>query len=597
MPPKRRQPGVEPMRPRPAPAHQNQQQVGTSAVQVHPLANPAILARIGVFLDKGSLLQCIRVSRCWHQSFIPKIWRTTSLFIAFELVAIPHRTFIRHAAHIKTLILPVEDAVMFPTGQDIICPNLEELEVERSSSCIPEGENLWDKREFNRAEKSMVRLIRNHSNCLKSLTFNGYLAPPLLDAIIACKKLERLDIAAMFADRQSILNMVGGKADPGLEKWATEFGEFLSRLRSLALYRTWYEDLRKWREPPIYRKLVELLSNIGPTKIQELDLDTGEVMEEAYANLPLFLVRKSPELTRLKWTIKDESGHKNVPMAILAKASASELPPERLQRLERLELPKAKFDDADFRKVIQSIRSLAGLDLSATNFNGSHWKLFQDDVAHHLESLTQVDVQQCTELTGETVQNILCSLPNLQIFKADYIKDVNFLEDDRPWVCRRMKELTLAFVGTRWGTEPAFLSRLSTLTQLEELSLAMAFTQRERLPFDEDFVYEPFTETYNSNDVDYTECRQHVLMLTQEHGLDQLRALRRLRILEGTFNRRALWSEEEAWFALREWLFLESLEGFVLDSQAAKYLKPRVNISKCEVMSMTMEGDPLFLSW
>jgi len=184
------------------------------------------------------------------------------------------------------------------------------------------------------------------------------------------------------------------------------------------------------------------LKNVESSGIRELELDTAEGMEEAYASLPLFLMRKSPELKRLKWTTDDESEHKKEPMAILATADATELLPECLQRLESLELPEIDFDDAGFRQVVQSIGSLTGLDLSATNFDGSHWKIFQEDMARHLETLTQVNVQECSNLKGETVQEILCSLPNLEIFKADYIKDVNFLEDNRPWVCRRMRELT-----------------------------------------------------------------------------------------------------------------------------------------------------------
>jgi len=158
-----------------------------------------------------------------------------------------------------------------------------------------------------------------------------------------------------------------------------------------------------------------------------------------------------------------------------------------------------------------------------------------------------------------------------------------------------------AFVGTRWGTEPAFLSRLATLTRLGVLRLPMSFTQRGRLHIDEDFYeyqrYQPSPSTFNSEDVDLTECRQRVLMLTQEYGLDQLQTLRRLRRLEGTFTRRAIWRKEEAQFVLKNWLLLESLEGFVLDRAAAEGLKRRANVSKCEVVDVSLVGEPLFQNW
>jgi len=66
---------------------------------------------------------------------------------------------------------------------------------------------------------------------------------------------------------------------------------------------------------------------------------------------------------------------------------------------------------------------------------------------------------------------LLC-LPNLVTFVADYITDLDLMENTGSWTCGpRLKKLGFAFVQTRDDTLPLFLARIAKLEQLEDWSL------------------------------------------------------------------------------------------------------------------------------
>ncbi|KAG0053252.1 hypothetical protein BGZ83_001422 [Gryganskiella cystojenkinii] len=595
MPPKRRQ--QEPHAARLSPQARNQQHTATTTSTTHqppqppkhPLTTPKILSRIADYLDKPSLLHCLHVNHAFYAAALPKVWHTVKLFIAFSIVSIQPHVFLKHSRLIHKIIFSVEDAVEFPTGVSIFCPNLTSLDITRSSTCQPDDEDFEGEEDvFERVQDSMVELIQSHSTILKSLIFNGYTPPELLEAISQCTRLEHLEILAPLIDRHAVV--IESQAGQTQDAWVSRFEPFWSRLPSLTLARLWFEEREDSIKPEGFDALQSKLMNLGPTGLQKLDIETAEVPDEDYPDLPLFLIRKSPQLKKIQWADKSK---REAPMAALARLVQAEHCP---QGIESIGFPNRKFEERDFRTLLQVILVLKALDLSGTNFSSAHWTVLKQEWPHHLGTITEINIEGCAKVAGAVVQDMLCLLPNLEVFKATYVKDCNLEEDTRPWVCLKMRELTMAFVGSRGGTEPLFLSRLSALVRLETLILPMTFLSH-------DAESHPFMRRmqlgyYNDEDVDADVALRYVLQLTIEQGLEQLRTLRRLRSLEGTVNPRSMWRREDASWAVRSWPSLEKLSGMRLDAVAKAILKSRsVDISQCEVMEVNIEGAPLFRTW
>lgn len=73
------------------------------------------------------------------------------------------------------------------------------------------------------------------------------------------------------------------------------------------------------------------------------------------------------------------------------------------------------------------------------------------------------------------IQDILCSMPNLEIFRSDCcFRDLDMDkkengEDSRPWVCYKLRELKVAFSIVNPSHQKMVLDRISKLVRLEKL--------------------------------------------------------------------------------------------------------------------------------
>lgn len=74
-------------------------------------------------------------------------------------------------------------------------------------------------------------------------------------------------------------------------------------------------------------------------------------------------------------------------------------------------------------------------------------------------------------LSGKVIHDILCEMPNLETFESRCLSNKDL--DGRPWVCERLRVLTLDLL-----LDPSvslslrdFLSRLSRLKRLERLNI------------------------------------------------------------------------------------------------------------------------------
>ena len=117
----------------------------------HPLELPEILSHVASYVHKRSLPACARVSKGWHQSFIPLIWKDIDLTTQRpELEAMP-----RYSHHVKKLDVRVENVILdLPQ-----CPNLRSLTLSKYPGS--------------------TELVLNHLHITHLLLIQGQLLPDL----------------------------------------------------------------------------------------------------------------------------------------------------------------------------------------------------------------------------------------------------------------------------------------------------------------------------------------------------------------------------------------------------------------------------------
>ncbi|KAG0045379.1 hypothetical protein BGZ83_009413 [Gryganskiella cystojenkinii] len=237
--------------------------------------------------------------------------------------------------------------------------------------------------------------------------------------------------------------------------------------------------------------------------MQDLTIEESEPIEtERHAHL--WMIENCLHLVRLRWSIsnkitggedEDEQEIQSAPMALL---SSSIVTKKICRQLETICLPGMEFDLEDFEILVAILTRLTELDLSDTNFGDSEWQSLRKH-PRHLGTLRVVVLEGCLDLLSSGfLQDMLCSLPALDVFKADTIVDTDTLNDCRTWVCLGLRELKITIELKEPSSLQMFQYRISKLIKLEKCLL-----------------YRPTSGSFR---------------MTLEGGLDKLKTLRRLRV-------------------------------------------------------------------
>ncbi|KAI8362077.1 hypothetical protein B0O80DRAFT_493106 [Mortierella sp. GBAus27b] len=125
----------------------------------------------------------------------------------------------------------------------------------------------------------------------------------------------------------------------------------------------------------------------------------------------------------------------------------------------------------------------------------------------HFGSLVSLNLEESLSTTSRMLQEILCGCPGLEVLYARSVL-ASDIEMGEPWRCQRLRELKICFRfgGSGRHLHPLVFERLSTLVRLERLT-----------------VYIP---SYEVND------EHGALKFRLDHGLDKLKSVQRLAILE-----------------------------------------------------------------
>ncbi|KAG0045517.1 hypothetical protein BGZ83_009293 [Gryganskiella cystojenkinii] len=532
---------------------------------MNPLAIPEILLLISEYLNMHITTVCLRVSRTWYHTLVPRIWANVSKNLTEDGHGPSDETLSNHAVLIRSLeLFSFIKSFDTPGGRKIspelfLAPNLAALNFHQFSSMT------------SQEESSLLALIQRHQSTLTELGFSGPTSDPFLEMIVHnCKNLRSLELSRM----KYVHNTP--------ERWVELFEPMWSRLQTLSIGGEWFH------KQSISSELLDRLSRRGSrdNSVRDLSLHVQGKCDWDLVEFQLAYILKCPELSRLKWAVnvRDEIDTKSA-MALLVEADAStsairattegrcegvrskKVTSSLLGQLESLSLPYMDFPNPVFKALLKSLALttvLQGLDLSGTSFNQESWQLFKD-TPRLLTSLRDLNLQNCKGVSGTIVHDIMCSMPSLETLLADYISDRDMLmapteAQHRSWVCLGLKKLYLAFLLHERESQPQVLARLSALTKLEYLSLN---------------TYGISCHAHQTH-LDPDDERDCSLRLNLAQGLDQLKNLSRLTYLVGPRSELAPWTDAETGWVKEHWADLRELRGFVLNEEAQRTLRPQI---------------------
>ncbi|KAG0046293.1 hypothetical protein BGZ83_008519 [Gryganskiella cystojenkinii] len=508
----------------------------------NPMMIPEIVHMVFLLIDRETAWRHLTLCRLWYLALLPLIWPNIELLIQGDRI-IPENhsgtlTHVRkHASFVRDLKigidlksirgLPLENA----RSQDRnILLQFQNLTALRILLRYDGGklENLWDRQ---RSTSYLLSFLVNN-NKKKSRSKNGktddhQVARPLQHL----RELEVRDMNFQFA-----------------HEWMTFYEIVWSRLEILTLTGSWWaHDEVENQELQDFDKMRALEERVGPTVLREVTFETGS-KNEALFRVQAWIIYNSPRLTRLRWSFRAQREGQE-PLYRLQRSIRSTSRREAFRNLESLSFPRTLVDSRDFAYVVKNItKPLKELDLSETRFGREDWKNLRAE-PRHLESLTVLNFQGCSQMYGTIVHDMMCLLPNLEVLKAPAISDKEIQSDpeDRPWACLRLKELQLSFRFPGFSLKPlppgisrhqiVIPPRLATLEQLEVLHL---------------------------------ECSGLVLNLDYGGCLADLGSLRRLRELSKTASSYSFYNDfrqrDVDWMRER-WVELKYVNGFTYHSE------------------------------
>lgn len=493
-----------------------------SPSQCNPLDNPDILFHLVPLVSRGTATICVQVCQAWRAVFLPRIWSQLSAF-ASPVSNHPTIDLIqKHASVVLSLKISHPDCSALVGEIDL--PNLLDLTIYSSDQTNP-------------SIKDSVSLIQRHHRTLNCLVLCQDATQEFFEALCQCRRLQKLTLVEL--------------RPIGPSHWITVYEELWSRLTTLSINAGFWTENPKDeihdddddsdngdkddsdggdQIPPLWddAALSQLFKTPVPlAKIQDLYL-FGQDMDSTMAmQLQLWLIRHSPDLIRLHWDALTMAIDHN-PMHLFAQEIRTS--GGGWEQLESISF-SGSFLVQDFKTLIDRLPRLSALSLRASNFGLAAWLTLKGTgLAQRLRSLK---VDSCDDLTGSVIQDMLCSLPSLEVFEGDEIADTDILENDRPWICTKLKELSLTFTPVAKSNQKDIASRIARLNKLQKLDL-----DQSSLPM--------YLTDENYDDV--------------TGDLDMLRTLKELRQFRVLECDGVIWNLTEANWVVENWPCLEILE-------------------------------------
>ncbi|KAG0042104.1 hypothetical protein BGZ83_000888 [Gryganskiella cystojenkinii] len=533
-----------------------------------PLDLPEVRAHLALVLSRKSLLNCLRVSRAWHASFYPIVWRTLKLeTLPPQDVENPYLALVRkNIHHVHHLTLRVKEAsgdLMMTTPLDFTFPNLKRLQLELPVLAC-ECEQLLEYNDGNADHGTQEE------------------RPELEDALSAfLRRHQHGRIAHLYFDF--------GDVHPHSPKYWPEITRYRN-LKSLTLHnglihsRDWGNCWRMWSKVENTLRLDGMVnsnyfkdlmsvpfidpSQFGePTRIQTLQL---HVFGVDFKSMIPWLKHSFPDLRSLTWR---EGSTEEV--QLLAQAIRDDR--GFCSQMSGLIMDSEVASSNAILELVLAIKRLEVLSLQFRAFEDACWQSVMQQRPDHLLTLREVSLR----IEGPMVQQLLCSMPNLEKFGAKRLSGLEMLADSRPWVCPRLKELRLQLYleleRPRGGIFPigTHFEDFFRQSQMDSLLPPPLYRgdssdndqMRESLKEQHDHILDQLAQQTHLERLvlqswTYYTQRPHVrdLDLRLTCGLDRLRTLKRLSVITFRGTDQFLAEEEVEWM-LKHWPRLEKKSG------------------------------------
>ncbi|KAG0200682.1 hypothetical protein BGX28_006313 [Mortierella sp. GBA30] len=395
---------------------------------------PEILFHIGQFLVKKDVCVCILVSRSFHTSFIPFLWRNIK---PGPTLLIDVTTLRAHAHHVRSLTL---GSFIEPEYYNIKYENLVDLSLDQT--CVSQTS---DQHRLHHHQAQIVRL----NPTIQNLTLKHYFAPFPDTFWVA--------LGAALRNPKA-LRMSELKIEPNA---VDSFWNACTRFQEIEI-------------DQVGVILSANQSNISFPQIRSLKFEDGFPQAEFFAlGHQMDVLSSSPGLMSLDWKLL----WSNLDLTELQQRLNCRSP--ALPALRTLRIYGSSFSDEKIAFLIQHAPTLTSF---CDDSKGSGSLTFSRLKTHHFDVLETISMIDCVGITSSMCLELLSSCPQLRVFAATCISIKEIVQSPKPWVCSRLErfEVLIAKQGmTPAEWEQAVFDRISKLTNLREINLCPSYYARQ----------------------------------------------------------------------------------------------------------------------
>ncbi|KAF8924733.1 hypothetical protein BGZ58_001507 [Dissophora ornata] len=383
-----------------------------------PLDLPEIRLNVANYLSRHDAVQCIQVSRIWHQTFLPFVWEEVEIR-GGNVGSNPQGPTVEVLQRYCDMVLNLDIQEKVDARYTLNYSKLRSLSLNTSNGFQDSLAQSYDP----------TTMIANN--------------PSLLD-IAVC----RIDIGASFWNAISQLQHVHSMS-LYFERMAdtttvNAFWEACTHLRSLEMLSTFMTgkgDLSRFKFP----RMREL-------KVDIMGLDIEDQLE--------FMTR-CPMLEGLSWEspiLETWPFRKR-----LAKLAGSGAWPN----LQSLDL-RGRMADGDAALILHGMQKATKIVLSSSAFGPQAFEALR----RHFSTLRVLNLSLCHNVTSLMILQVLTSCPGLEELQGVGVlaKDI---AEGATWVCHSLRTLVMdiQFKEHEQGLQPRVFERLSSLTRLQIFSL------------------------------------------------------------------------------------------------------------------------------
>ncbi|KAG0358025.1 hypothetical protein BG005_002826 [Podila minutissima] len=541
---------------------------------------PEIRAIVGSFLGQCDLARCSMVCKAWQDSFYPLIWRD----IVRTLRRSPPTMLIhKNAQHIRTLKYEFFQLGLEPDVSKDLC-RLERLSLpgsvmemslgstpllkalESTHGAVPVYISQTPCLDRNSVWGQFTRMILQNQDTLQVLSIEGYLTTystlPTFDfwsAVAGCSS--RLRTLRIKSDRQismSTLQMLWRKTCHHLETFDINGHSILDPGKFHEVQGQ--DEEVDTKENSIQHLRLSNFSSVHPQEILEAWIVPCRRLKTLVWNLDLSHIPT-------EWETESVPDH-------WPQIEAIEITTERSRKIKDKQLA-AILSRARRRRAGGDPGGLLQLDVRGTGCSELSWQVLRTreaprtsisavqprPVVSHFQTLTELNVTNCMDVSSPMVQEVLSSCPALKSIAANSIHVLDIAAGD-PWVCLGLQSWSI-FIDISFnngGIETISLKKdkLNDLQPLVYRHLAN-LTELQLLDLD----YKPPLPR-QSNQSSATQLP--TLDWQLKRGLDALSSLTKLREVHFLQRNRMGMTTSSAKWMIENWVLrgpikLESVEG------------------------------------